>query len=196
MDTGIIILSAGSSSRLGKPKQLLRYKGKYLLDIVTEAAINTCFKPVLVILGAYAAEIRNTVKQSDIWYAVNHQWEQGMSSSIVFGITEMLAHYPNLENIVIAVSDQAFIDSGLLERLLEKRRQSGKNIVASEYKGTMGTPALFNKKYFGKLMALKGDKGAKKIFELHPDDTDTVEFMLGHIDIDTEKDFYNLINRQ
>ena len=111
-------------------------------------------------------------------------------------IMEIGKEDPAIENVIIAVSDQAFINSGILEGLLAKKELSGKNIVASSYAQTTGTPVLFNKKYFDQLIALKGNKGAKKILEQYPADTETIPFKQGHIDIDTEKDYNNLINHK
>jgi len=196
MSTGIIILAAGNSSRLGQPKQLLAYQGKTLLEIVTDAARQSSANPIIVVLGSHAEDILKEVNLAGIHHIVNDSWEKGMSSSIALGLIEALKLQPALENVIITVSDQAFLNPEILEALITKQKTSGKNIVACSYGQTTGSPALFNKKYFGQLMALNGDKGAKTILEQYPEDTETITFELGHIDIDTEKDYYNLINRK
>ena len=196
MSTGIIILAAGNSSRLGQPKQLLTFKGKCLLEIAAEAAINTSIRPIIIVLGANAEIILKNTSYPEISYIVNEQWQGGMSSSIALGITTIKDRHPYLENVIIAVSDQAYMNPEILEGLLSKKESSGKNIVASRYNETTGSPALFNKKYFAQLNSLKGDKGAKQILEQYPDDIATVKFELGHIDIDTITDYENLINHK
>jgi len=196
MSTGIIILAAGNSSRLGQPKQLLTFKGKGLLEIAAEAAITTSIRPIIVVLGANAGIILKSTSYPEISYLVNEHWHEGMSSSIALGITTIKDRYPDLENVIIAVSDQAYMNPEILEGLLSKKESSGKNIVASRYNETTGSPALFNKKYFTQLNALKGDKGAKQILEEHPEDIATVKFELGQIDIDTKTDYENLINHK
>ncbi len=195
MDTGIVILAAGGSGRLGKPKQLLTYQDKTFLEIVSDAALETGFKPVVVVLGAYADDILKQQKQPGITYIVNDSWQDGMSSSISAGISAILGKQKDLENIIIAVADQVFITSKVFESLVEKQAKTGKNIIASSYAQTVGTPALFNKKYFDQLISLNGDTGAKNILMQHPDDTETITFEEGNIDIDTETDYNNLIKR-
>ena len=196
MSTGIIILAAGNSSRLGQPKQLLTFRGKGLLEIAVEAAIRTSIRPIIVVLGANAEVILKNASYQEISYIVNAHWQEGMSSSIAIGIKTINDQYPELENVIIAVSDQAYMNREVLNALLSKKESSGKNIVASSYNETTGSPALFNKKYFAQLTSLKGDKGAKQIFEQHPEDIATINFEQGHIDIDTITDYENLINHK
>ena len=196
MSTGIIILAAGNSSRMGQPKQLLTFRGKGLLDIAVDAAIRTSIRPIIVVLGANAEIIMKNTNYPEISYIVNEHWKEGMSSSIALGITTIKDWIPELENVIIAVSDQAYMNRGVLNALLSKKESSGKNIVASSYNETTGSPALFNKKYFAQLTSLKGDKGAKQILEQHPNDIATVDFELGQIDIDTITDYENLINHK
>ncbi|MHA4895402.1 nucleotidyltransferase family protein [Pedobacter sp. PWIIR3] len=192
MSTGIIILAAGSSSRLGKPKQLLVFRGKTLLQNVSNTALNTSCRPIVVVLGAYAEEISKIHHHPDITYVVNHNWQEGMSSSIATGISEMLHQQPDLEDIIITVADQAFIDSQIFDGLLQRRIQTSKTIIACQYGDTIGTPVLFNKTLYHQLLALTGDQGAKKIIAAQPDQLSLIEFPLGHIDIDTAEDFSKL----
>ena len=190
MKTGIIILAAGNSSRLGKPKQLLSYKGKLLIEIVTEAVLESNFEPIVVVLGANADLIS---KQLKLDYIINDSWNEGISSSIAAGISALLEKEPDLENVILTVSDQAFITSNIFKALYNQKISTGKGIIASSYKQTTGTPALFNKKYFHQLLALQGNTGAKPILKNNPEDIGTVEFELGYVDIDTEEDYNNLI---
>lgn len=196
MKTGIIILAAGNSSRLGRPKQLLDFKGETLLQTVINEALATDCKPIVVVLGAYAEEIAAQHRHNELNMVINESWENGMGSSIVSGLSTIIKQNREIESIIIAVADQVFIKNSNFNNLIEKQKKTGKNIIASEYGGTTGTPVLFKKQYFEALLSLKGAKGAKNILNQHPDDLDTVVFECGGIDIDTETDYNNLISKQ
>ncbi|RYG41022.1 MAG: nucleotidyltransferase family protein [Chitinophagaceae bacterium] len=191
MSTGIIILAAGNSSRLGNTKQLLTFRGKTLLATTVEAAENTSCAPIVLVLGAYANEILAGHPELNINYVINDSWEKGMSTSIAAGLSKMIDLEPGTENVIITVSDQPFIAPAIFEKLLDSHKSTGKNLIASQYAHTIGTPALFNKKYFDELMLLEGDSGAKHILTQYVDDRSTIPFELGHIDIDTDTDYKN-----
>ena len=193
MHTGIIILAAGNSSRLGRPKQLLIYKDKTLIDWTIEAALATNFKPVVVVLGAFADQVKEKIPLT-VAHIINDNWSDGMASSIAAGLAEILKHSPDLENLIITVSDQAYINATILSALQQKHINTKKGIIASSYAKTTGTPALFNKRYFSQLLSLTGNNGAKSMLKLHDNDVETVAFAQGNIDIDTETDYHNLIN--
>jgi len=196
MNTGIIILAAGNSSRLGKPKQMLSFKGRTLLATTIAAAEETAYEPVILVLGAFAEEILTAHQNLNINYIINDNWQQGMSTSIAAGLAKIADLDPTIENVIIAVADQPFITPAIFEALVTEKESSGKNIVGSRYAETIGTPVLFNKQYFKELMSLKGDSGAKQIIKVNSEDVTTVAFELGNIDIDTETDYHNLTNPQ
>jgi len=196
LKTGIIILAAGSSSRLGRPKQLLDYKGKTLLQTVINEALETSCRPVITVLGANAKEIASQHQHDQVNFVINESWENGMASSIVAGLSAMIKNNSEIESIIIAVADQAFIKMSNFNNLIEKQKETGKNIIASAYAETIGTPVLFKKRYFEALLSFKGTEGAKNILKQYPYDLETVVFEHGEIDIDTETDYKNLISQQ
>ncbi len=196
MKIGIIILSAGNSSRLGSPKQLLPYQHHTLLEHTLKAAKQTQFNPIVLVLGAYAEDILTKNTEQDINVIINESWELGISSSIALGVLKMHHLAPETTDIIIAVSDQPYISSSIFKALVEERSTSGKKIVASHYSQTMGTPVLLNKKYFDELLLLTGNTGAKPLLKKYPEDVATIPFELGNIDIDTQKDYDNLIYKQ
>lgn len=191
--TGIIILAAGNSSRLGYPKQLLFYKDETLLQhIMTEASI----LPDVVVIVVTGANHELIEKDIDfkVEIAFNSDWELGMSSSISTGLKKLLESYPEMEKCIFTVCDQPFVSHSIFENLIDKYHKTGKGIVASFYAETLGTPVLFNKKYFNELLNLKGQEGAKKIINRFLDDTASIPFEKGNIDIDTEVDYNKLIS--
>ena len=188
--TGIIILAAGSSSRLGKPKQNLVYKGQTLLQRAIETACSSVCKPVIVILGANAEVIRPTIDGSNVNLIQNSDWNEGMASSIRSGISELQKLELKADSLILMLCDQPFVDTSLLDQLVQKK--STKGIVACAYNDTAGPPVLFDAVYFDELLLLKGQEGAKKLLLKYPDDVVAVPFPWGDIDIDTVEDFEKL----
>ncbi|WP_343694524.1 nucleotidyltransferase family protein [Flavobacterium sp.] len=191
--TGIVILAAGNSSRLGRPKQLLEYKESTLLKNTVSEALKVPNSFVLVVTGANKEIIEKELNSAEITLCFNAEWENGMSSSIVKGVNELLHLNPDSEQCIITVCDQPFISNLVFENLISEHHKTQKNIVASTYSETLGTPVLFHKKHFNELLGLKGQEGAKKIIKKYSEDTVSVSFEKGNIDIDTEEDYDKLL---
>jgi len=194
-NTGAIILAAGRSSRLGSPKQLLQFHHKTLLQHTIDAFKVVGAKPLIVVIGGHADAVSASIEQEGIVLEYNPHWEQGIASGIVAGLETMNARYKEIKQVILAVCDQPYVSASLFEQLFSTQHSSSKNIVASAYKDTLGTPVLFTQKYFDLLLGLKGDEGAKKILRAFLEDVAQVDFPLGHIDIDTVADYEGLLGR-
>ncbi len=191
--TGIIILAAGNSSRLGTPKQLLEYKGKSLLQHAIDEALLIQEAPVIVVIGATHQDIENSIKQKKgIAFAHNKNWNSGMGSSIKTGLQHLLKTSPGITACIITVCDQPFINSTIFNALINAHHETGTGIVASAYAGTIGTPALFDKDYFNELINLNNAEGAKKLLQKYDDDLIAIPFENGEVDIDTIDDYERL----
>ena len=190
---GFIILAAGSSSRLGKAKQLLPFNGKSLLQHTLETAVQTNRGPVFCVLGANAKIIRDTLSMLPVTLLMNESWEEGMGASIRCGIQGLLELYPDINGAILLVSDQPFISSPVINQLITTYENSGKEIVASYYRDTVGVPVLFSNRLFPELLKLEGPEGAKKILFTNKDRLATVNFPKGDVDIDTAADYDQLI---
>lgn len=196
-NTGIIILAAGSSARFGSTKQLLHFNNKTLLQHVIDEAVNAGAASIVIVTGANANEItKNTNHDEQVEIIYNENWQQGMASGIVAGVNKLITLNNDIENIIIAVCDQPFVSSTLFRQLYQTQNESAQHIVACAYAGTIGTPALFTQKYFKALLSLTGDEGAKKILKANAGDVVTVDFPQGAIDIDTQKDYKDLLDRR
>ena len=192
--TGIIILAAGNSSRLGQPKQLLRYKDTTFLEYIIGEASVIKEAAVIVVTGANHELIEKEIDASKIKIAFNPDWESGMSSSINTGLNKALQLFPEIEKCILAVCDQPFVSHSIFENLIAEYHKTKKGIVASSYAETVGTPVLFAKEYFNELLRLKGQEGAKKIINGFLEDTASTPFEKGNIDIDTEEDYNKLMS--
>ncbi len=190
---GIIILAAGKASRMGKPKQLLTYQGTSLISHAVKIALNSTCKPVLVVLGAYAENIKSEINKLPIQIVENPHWETGMSSSIRAGIIAIQKNHPNLDAVIIALADQPLISEAVFDRLIQSYQQTENRIIASTYDGVVGVPALFNKILFSELINIEGDKGAKALMRKYRDEVLTIEIPEAAIDIDTPDDYEKLL---
>ena len=193
-NTGIVILAAGSSSRLGRPKQLLEFDGTTLLSHATVEAANSKADSVVVVLGADAGLIVNEIDGDIVYVVENKNWREGMASSIRLGLNTLLSQTPSINAVILMVCDQPYISSSILNELIATQQKTTKPIVACNYGETTGPPALFHKSIFDELMQLKGDIEARKIIQQHKNNVATILFTGGKIDIDTIKDYEDLKN--
>ena len=189
--TGLILLAAGNSSRMGRPKQTLIYQGKTLLQHAIQAAVQSNCELVFVVLGAHADTVSAEIHDESIIIIHNPKWQEGMASSIRSGVAE-LEKNSEADSVIIMLCDQPFVDAGLLNSLVELQQTSNKGIVACSYHDTLGVPVLFSKAYFASLLKLEGHEGAKKILAAHRDDIAAITFPQGEIDIDTPDDYNKL----
>jgi molybdenum cofactor cytidylyltransferase len=189
--TDIVILAAGASTRLGRPKQLLPWQGKTLLQHAVETALTITTQPV-VVTGCNADQLVAGVNQSQVHVVFNPEWEQGIASSIRCGLQALLNRTPPPDQVIFMVCDQPFVSPGLLLDLINERQKSHKSIIASSYAGTLGIPALFDKTHFSQLLDLQGDTGAKKVIQQYSEEVGSVEFKNGEFDIDTEMEYKKL----
>ena len=191
---GIIILAAGASTRLGKPKQLLEYHGKTLLNHSVNEAIKAKADGVVVMLGKNADLFKNEIDEEKVDVVINKDWEEGMASSVRLGLDTLLSRKPYIDAVIFMVCDQPHISSSILNDLITTQQKTTKQIVTCDYGGSIGPPALFHKKYFHELMELKGDVGARNIIQQNMNDVVTILFPEGKIDIDTKEDYEALKN--
>lgn len=184
-----IILAAGQSGRLGRPKQLLKYQDKTLLQRAIDAAKQLSIQFIVMVLGSNADTILDESDTSGIHVVINDHWQTGMASTIHCGMQSLQKLNSNADTVILMVCDQPFVTSDLLNNLIKKHAETGKPIVASQYADTIGIPALFHKQMFLELMTLEGDSGAKKMMTQNKDILATIPFPKGSIDIDTLDDY-------
>ncbi|MGH9899023.1 MAG: nucleotidyltransferase family protein [Pyrinomonadaceae bacterium] len=194
----VMILAAGPSSRMGRPKQLLPDNhGQSMLRRAVETAFESICRPVVVVIGAHAEQLRDELNGVAVDIVENKEWVEGIGSSVRTGVEWLAFHYApvapaaTVEATVIMLCDQPLITPEIINRLVQKYRESGKAIVASEYSNTRGVPALFSRHLFAELMCLGGNEGAKKIIAKYINEVVCISFSEGSTDIDTPLDYEN-----
>lgn len=189
MKTGIVILAAGSSSRLGQSKQMLDIGGETLLSKAVNAALDAQQGPVVVVLGSNVQAHEKLLSGLPVDTINNEDWRKGMGHSLKTGLHHLMRRVPSLQALIVSVCDQPLLTSKTINNLVLKYKEMKKSIIASRYSNMPGVPALFDKKFFPALMALPDDQGAKKIILQNVEDVLEVDFPGGEIDLDTEADY-------
>jgi len=187
--TAVLILAAGASVRLGRPKQSLLYQGQTLVQKIVSTALALQSGPVLLVLK----EGDSMDVQEDVIKIYNPDAALGMATSIHSGIKYLETQHADIETVIITVCDQPFITSSLLQEMITHYRETKLSIVACKYDDIVGTPVLFHKTMFKALYGLNGDKGAKQLINQHIQQVGLINFPLGNIDVDTEEDYERLI---
>jgi molybdenum cofactor cytidylyltransferase len=185
----ILLLAAGSSSRMGQSKQLLLVNGKPLLQKTVEELIAADTGDVIVVLGSNTEAHKKVIADYPIQVIENADWQKGMGSSIRAGINYISNQLPGSQAIIISVCDQPHLSSTYIKDLIRTYTNNKKSIVASAYKNTIGVPVLFDQSHFEALSRIQDKEGAKKILQKNISKVDSVSFPLGNIDLDTMEDY-------
>jgi CTP:molybdopterin cytidylyltransferase MocA len=172
-------------------KQLLEFQGETFVERAAKAPLLAGAKPVIVVVGANANEIREKLEGIDVDIIFNEAWPSGLASSILAGIQR--ARQSTVDAVLITLADQPLVDGAALTRLIDAF--DCHPIVASSYAGTIGVPAIFASKYFDDLENLTGDRGAGKWLREHSDLVTSIPLPEAETDIDTQEDMNAIRNR-
>lgn len=190
----VLVIAAGASRRLGRPKQTLEVsKGVNLLTHTITTIQKAGLTNIWVVVGAFGSDVVKSTSK-DVKWIQNNEWELGMGKSVSVGISKILDEGSKPEEIMILLCDQPFIDQTVIQNLITEYEQSKKGIVFSVYDNSKsGPPAIFKKRYFDSLLNLNEDKGARAIIQKNISDSSHISFPKGSIDIDTFEDYQNYL---
>lgn len=183
-----LIIAAGGSSRLGRPKQLVRSGEKTLLEQAAATALHSGLERLYVVLGASFNEIEPTISHLPLAIIRNEQWQKGMGSSISTGISAVSQEGGSCNAVLIMLCDQLHITAEHLQALIGAYEEKKGTIIATDYGAQKGVPALFDRTHFPELEKLSGDTGAKKILGQYAGRLHSIRFEQALIDVDTPED--------
>jgi molybdenum cofactor cytidylyltransferase len=195
-----IILAAGASTRFGKPKQLLDWKGQPFVRAVAETAMTAGLSPVVVVTGANAEQVEDSVKELNVQFVRNEEWKSGQGSSIRMGVKSLSASHTasagetRIGGAIFLLADQPQITTSILRALVEKHSEGLYPIVAPMVMDQRANPVLFDRSTFSDLAVLEGDVGGRAIFHKH-----RVEYLPWHddrllLDVDTPEMYQRLLS--
>jgi molybdenum cofactor cytidylyltransferase len=163
-----VILSAGASSRMGRPKALLPYREGTFLEHLIEVTRHPRIGATRIVLGAGAEAIRTTAKLDPSIVVLNTEWEQGQLSSIWAGLRSLEGI--NTDGIVLWPIDHPLVSARLVSELVERFYEDKKAIVLPTYNGRRGHPAIFSKELYGELLDAPAEQGARAVVWAHSAD--------------------------
>jgi molybdenum cofactor cytidylyltransferase len=184
-----VVLAAGGSTRFGSPKQLVRLGGRPLLHTAVTRASEVTGNALIVVLGAHAAEFAPLLKHSPGTVVVNHEWREGLGSSIRAGIARLP---PTCNGVMLVLADQAAVTAEDLKRLAGSWRKQPLYIAAALYSGTIGAPVIFPRSALRELAELRGDVGARVLLRRNTDRVVRVPMPSATVDVDTPEDLLAL----
>ena len=184
-----IVLAAGESKRMGKPKLMLPLGKSTILEQTIDNFLNSEVDEVITVLGYRAEEMLNLIANRPVIVAINPAYRRGMSTSIVAGLSMVS---DRAQGVMLGLADQPFVDTQTINHLVDEFGAHNKGIAIPLYQGRRGHPVIFAIKYKEELLRLKGDVGGRDIVSHHPDDIleVTVNCEGVNIDIDTVSCYY------
>ena len=187
-----VVLAAGASRRLGRPKQLVPFRGEPLVRRAAYAALGAGADPVVTVIRSGDDAVAAILSELPVELVENADAASGMASSVRSGVAHLRSSVPDLGAVLLLTCDQPLVDAAYLESLLHAWRRTGRPIVASEYGGLPGVPVVMSAELVDELLAVEGDTGARDVVRRDPERVATVPFPGGEVDVDTALDLERL----
>ncbi|HTZ31577.1 MAG TPA: nucleotidyltransferase family protein [Methylomirabilota bacterium] len=159
-----VILSGGSSSRMGSPKALLPYQGRPFLEHLLEVVQNPKIGARRVVLGAHAEPITRAIRLDSSEIVVNNEWEKGQLSSIRAGLRSLP---PETDGMLLCLIDHPLISAKLVDELIDQFYETRAPIVLPVFEGKRGHPVIFSSALYGELASASDDLGARSVVWAH-----------------------------
>lgn len=185
-----IVLAAGKSSRMGRPKQLLPWGESTVIEEIV-ASVSAKFAQTIVVLGHRAAHIGQLLARFGIEIVVNHDYERGMLSSVKCGLSAV----SKSSAFAIFLGDQPVIESEVIDTIQEAQMRTGIGIIVPTFREKRGHPVLLAARYRKDILMLADDGGLNKVTRGHPKDTLEVPVAAAAIleDFDTPRDYQRVL---
>lgn len=189
-----LILAAGESSRMGKDKALLPYRGRTFLETIVATLRDAKIERIAVVLGYHAEEIRRAANLENVEILVNPDYARGQTSSLQAGLQALAA--AELEAIVLCLVDHPAVSASTIRDLVKNFHKSGLPVAIPTYQGRRGHPVIIARALFDELLALGPGDGANTVIGKRRSEKSLVEVADSGIllDIDTDETYRSLPN--
>ena len=172
-----VVLSAGESSRMGRPKALLPIDGQTFIERIVAVLKQSGIERIIVVLGFNAEEMRREIEHLPVEILINPAYQQGQLSSLQVALRRLDSE-KDCDAILVHLVDHPYLSAAVVNRMIDRYRESKNCIVIPKYRGKRGHPVLFDRTLFSELLSAPLDQGAKAVVNAHPDQT---------LEIDTEE---------
>ncbi len=201
MSVAVILLAAGRSSRMeeGRHKLLLPLGECTVLVRVVETIVASEAHPLVIVLGYQTEQMRAILApyttRPEVTLVDNPDYQQGMSTSLRWGVTTLLATSPASEGALVMLGDQPLMTPHVINTIIETKHTTGKRIVTPYYNGKRGNPTFFAASLFPELLEMTGDEGGRKVIERHRQDVATLELSdsSANYDVDTWETYQQVL---
>lgn len=185
-----IIMASGYSTRMGKNKLLLPFRGKPIIEYVIDAVQKCTFNEIILV--GKENQILDIGKSKNISTVLNTESHKGQSQSIKLGILNTGAS----DGYMFFTADQPLIDSYTINLLLDAFIKNKNSIIVPRYKNKSGSPTIFSSKFKDQLLGLQGDIGGRPIIHNNLSEVLFVDLKSNYslLDVDTIKDYENILN--
>ena len=180
-----VVLSAGESSRMGRPKALLPIQGQKFIERIIRVIEQSRVGRTIVVLGHQADQLRGQIEHLPVEVVINPDYRSGQLSSLQAAIRH-ISNDDRCDGMLVHLVDHPFIDAALVDALIESFFETKKMIVVPRYKGKRGHPVIFSRELFGELLNAPLDQGAKAVVNAHRQETLEIEWQDEGITLDID----------
>ena len=191
-----VVLSAGESSRMGRPKALLPIDGQTFIERIVAALKQTTVGKIIVILGHNARELEARISHLPVQILINTDYRQGQLSSLQLAVRDLQAD-ADCDGMLVHLVDHPYLAPALVQEMIRRFYETEKRIIVPKFHGKRGHPVIFSNALFGELLSAPMAEGAKAVVNAHRAETleiDTQEEGIA-VDIDTPELYQQHVRR-
>ena len=191
-----VVLSAGESSRMGRPKALLPIDGQTFIERIVAALKQTKVGKIIVILGHNARELQSKISHLPVEILINTDYKLGQLSSLQLAVRNL---QPDLDcdGMLVHLVDHPYLAPALVEEMIRRFYETNKRIIVPRYHGKRGHPVIFSNALFDEILSAPMEEGAKAVVNAHRAETLEIETEEEGIavDIDTPELYQQHVRR-
>jgi CTP:molybdopterin cytidylyltransferase MocA len=191
-----VVLSAGESSRMGRPKALLPIYGQTFIERIVAALKQTRVGKIIVILGHNASELQPKISHLPVEILINTDYKLGQLSSLQLAVRHLQLDQ-DCDGMLVHLVDHPYLTPALVQEMIRRFYETKKRIIVPKFHGKRGHPVIFSRDLFAELLSAPVDQGAKAVVNAHRADTLEIETEEAGIalDIDTPELYQQHVRR-